>query len=250
MLNTDLPGWRVSLPVFDGPLDLLLYLIKKEEMNIYDIEVGRITKQYLEHLEQMREMDLEVAGDFLVVAATLLYIKSRTLLPQDQQMEQEEPEEGEDPRWELIRQLVEYKKFKDASFELHLRQTRQDKLYYREVEVEKPISSVPVGLGEVGVFDLVKAFQKILDRAREKEGFREIYEEKYTVSDKMQQILDRMEREPTLLFTTLFTDVSSRPEIVVTFLALLELVRLKQLKARQSDVFGEIEIYRGPTPTL
>jgi segregation and condensation protein A len=249
MLNTDLPGWRVSLPVFDGPLDLLLYLIKKEEMNIYDIEVGKITAQYLLHLDQMREMDLEVAGDFLVVAATLLYIKSRTLLPQDQQMAEEEPEEGEDPRWELIRQLVEYKKFKDASFELHLRQTRQDKLYFREVEEKRP-TLIPVGLGEVGVFDLVKAFQRILDRAREKEGFREIYEEKYTVADKMQFILDKIEKEEAVLFTTLFSDVSSRPEIVVTFLALLELVRLKQLKARQSDVFGEIEIYRGPTPTL
>jgi segregation and condensation protein A len=249
MLNPDLPGWRVSLPVFDGPLDLLLYLIKKEEMSIYDIQIGKITEQYLEHLNEMREMDLEVAGDFLVVAATLLYIKSRTLLPEDQQMAEEEPEEGEDPRWELIRQLVEYKKFKDASFELHLRQTRQDKLYFRDVD-EKPVSIIPLGLGEVGVFDLVKAFQRILDRAREKEGFREIYEEKYTVSDKMQSILNLMDKTETLLFTTLFNDVTSRPEIVVTFLALLELVRLKQLKARQSDVFGEIEIYRGPTVTL
>ncbi|NJK93119.1 MAG: segregation/condensation protein A [Blastochloris sp.] len=249
MLNPELPGWRVSLPVFDGPLDLLLYLIKKEEMNIYDIEVGKITSQYLQHLDAMREMDLEVAGDFLVVAATLLYIKSRTLLPVDQQMAEEEPEEGEDPRWELIRQLVEYKKFKDASFELQLREGRQEKLYYRETEPER-VREVPAGLGEVGVFDLVKAFQRILQRAREKEGFREIYEEKYTVSDKIQYILDRIELEEKILFTALFNDVSSRPEIVVTFLALLELVRLKQLKARQSDAFGEIEIYRGPTPTL
>lgn len=249
MLNADLPGWRVSLPVFDGPLDLLLYLIKKEEMNIYDIEVGKITQQYLLHLDMITQTDLEVAGDFLVVAATLLYIKSRTLLPEDQQLPEEESEEGEDPRWELIRQLVEYKKFKDASFELQLREGRREKIYFRESEQERP-TIIPTGLGEVGVFDLVKAFQRILDRAREKEGFREIYEERYTVNDKIQYILARLEQEETILFTALFNDVCSRPEIVVTFLALLELVRLKQIKARQSDAFSEIEIYRGPTPTL
>lgn len=249
MLSTELPGWRVSLPVFDGPLDLLLYLIKKEEMNIYDIEVGKITQQYLAHLDVIKEMDLEMAGDFLVIAATLLYIKSRTLLPMDQQMAEEETEEGEDPRWELIRQLVEYKKFKDASFDLQLREGQREKIYYRQAEEERPIS-LPVGLGQVGVFDLVKAFQRILDRAREKEGFREIYEERYTVNDKIQYILERIDAEGQILFTSLFNDVCSRPEIVVTFLALLELVRLKQLKTRQSDAFEEIEIYRGETPTL
>jgi segregation and condensation protein A len=235
--------WRVSLEVFEGPLDLLLYLIKKSEVDIYHIEIGKITDQYLSYIDQIQQMDLELAGDFLVMAATLVYIKSRTLLPEDQQLPEEEAEEA-DPRWELIRQLVEYKKFKEAAGELGERADLRSRIYHREAVTDKPKPPAPDSLGKVGVFDLVTAFQKVLQRAREREGFREVYEDKYTVSQKIDMILDLVEREPRVRFSHLFNDMTSRAEIVVTFLALLELIRLKQLRCEQAEAFGDIDIVR------
>ena len=243
MMDLETADWKVKLPVFEGPLDLLLYLIKNEEVDIYQVELGKICDQYLAYLNVLRDLELEVAGEYLVIAATLVYIKSRMLLPEDQQIATEEDEDGEDPRWELIRQLVEYKKFKDAAGQLSDLQQLQEKLFYRDVIPDLPKSKDP-GLGEVGVFDLVKAFQKILQRAREKEGFKEIHEDRFTVSEKIEMILNRILNEEVIQFTTLFSDLSSRTEIVVTFLAVLELVRLKQLRARQGENFGEIELVR------
>ncbi|MDX6765175.1 MAG: segregation/condensation protein A [Candidatus Methylacidiphilales bacterium] len=245
---TDLPTdpWRVSLPSFEGPLDLLLYLIKKTEVDIYDIEIASITDQYLSYLDHMVKQDLEVAGEFLVVAANLIYIKSRTLLPEDQQPPEEDAEE-EDPRWELIKQLVEYKKFKDAAGNLGERERLRELIFHREAKPVLAVSQEPAakpGLGRVGVIDLVKAFQTVLQRARERDGFKEIYEDKYTVSDKIQSILALIEKQARLRFFELFHDMTSRTEIAVTFLALLELIRLKQLKCVQSDVFGDIDILR------
>lgn len=246
---TELPTdpWRVTLPVFEGPLDLLLYLIKKTEVDIYDIEISSITDQYLQYLDQMVKHDLEVAGEFLVVAATLIYIKSRTLLPEDQQLPEDDAEE-EDPRWELIKQLVEYKKFKDVAGTLGERERLRDLIFHREVKTSAPtpVAEEPSkpGLGRIGVIDLVKAFQTVLQRARERDGFKEIYEDKYTVSDKIQNILGLIEKSERLRFFELFNDMTSRTEIAVTFLALLELIRLKQLKCVQSDVFGDIDIIR------
>lgn len=244
---TELPTdpWRVSLPSFEGPLDLLLYLIKKAEVDIYDIEIASITDQYLSYLDQMVKHDLEVAGEFLVVAATLIYIKSRTLLPEDQQLPEEDAEE-DDPRWELIKQLVEYKKFKDAAGTLGERERLRELIFHREVKTHAPLveESPKPGLGRVGVIDLVKAFQTVLQRARERDGFKEIFEDKYTVSDKIQTILGLIEKSERLRFFELFNDMTSRTEIAVTFLALLELIRLKQLKCVQSDVFGDIDIIR------
>jgi len=244
---TELPTdpWRVTLPSFEGPLDLLLYLIKKAEVDIYDIEIASITDQYLSYLDQMVKHDLEVAGEFLVVAATLIYIKSRTLLPEDQQLPEEDAEE-DDPRWELIKQLVEYKKFKDAAGTLGERERLRELIFHREVKTHAPLIEEPSkpGLGRVGVIDLVKAFQTVLQRARERDGFKEIFEDKYTVSDKIQNILGLIEKNERLSFFGLFDDMTSRTEIAVTFLALLELIRLKQLKCVQSDVFGDIDIIR------
>ncbi len=235
--------WRVSLEVFEGPLDLLLYLIKKSEVDIYEIEIGKITDQYLSYIDQIQDMNLELAGDFLVMAATLVYIKSRTLLPEDQQPPEEEAEE-DDPRWELIRQLVEYKKFKEAAGDLGERADLRGRIFHREAPAPRVKAPVPDSLGRVGVFDLVKAFQQVLQRAREREGFREVYEDRYTVSEKIEAILDLMEKQQRIRFSTLFNDMTSRAEIVVTFLALLELIRLKQLRCEQSEAFGEIDIVR------
>lgn len=240
MIDYDTPGWRVSLPVFEGPLDLLLFLIKRDEVDIYDIEIGRITDQYLAYLEAMQEMDLEVAGEFLVVAATLIYLKSRSLLPVDQQMPEEE-EDQEDPRWELIRQLVEYKKFKDAAYTLELKGADQGKVFRRDSDpsFKKPVAP---GVGNVDVMDLIAAFQKILDRIKEQERFREVVEDRFTVGDRIQMIKDRIFREKKIQFLSLFNELTSRAEIVVTFLAVLELIRLKKLRAVQTNPFEDIEI--------
>ena len=230
--------YKVKLEVFEGPLDLLLYLIKKDEVDVYDVSIERITQQYLEFMEAFKVLDLEVAGEFVVMAANLIYIKSRNLLPAAVQPPDEEAEE-EDPRWELVRQLVEYKKFKDAAAQLSQKELEQSKMFTRLPEVE-PAPERP--LGDVSVFDLINAFNGILKRLNHREDLREIFEENYTVSDKIDLIMKMMASEVPLKFTELFTSVASRAEIVVTFLALLELIRLKQIKAAQEDAFGEITL--------
>lgn len=237
---------RVSLSVFEGPLDLLLYLVKNDEVDIYDIQISRITEQYIKFLNQMEAMNLEVAGEFLVMAANLLYIKSRTLLPVSQQPPEEDTEE-DDPRWDLIRQLVEYKKFKEAANQLHIREGEQRQIFYRADQPLLVVEQKP-NLGKVSMFDLVQTFQKILarfDENQKKNGVREIFEEHFTVGQKIEYILDKLSVGSASLFTELFQELASRHEIVVTFLAMLELIRLKQLRVKQSSgQFGEIEIER------
>lgn len=234
--------YKVKLEVFEGPLDLLLYLIKKDEVDIYDISIERITRQYLEFMEAFKVLDLEVAGEFVVMAANLIYIKSRTLLPVDVQPPEEEAEE-DDPRWDLIRQLVEYKKFKDAAAQLSQRELEQSNLFSRLPESVEQLAERP--LGEVSVFDLINAFNKILKRLDSKpENLREIFEENFSVSDKIDLIMKLTSSGVALKFTELFAQAASRSEIVVTFLALLELVRIKQLQLAQPEVFGEIELRR------
>jgi len=235
---------HVKLPVFEGPLDLLLYLIKKDEIDIYDIPIEKITSQYLDYLRIIKMLDLEVAGDYLVVAATLLYIKSRVLLPQDQRPPEDEVEE-DDPRWELVRQLVEYKKYKDAAFELQQCLIRQEGVHGRGTH-SKPDMEMDGSLpfDKVGLFDLLAVFQKILDRANKNEDLRDIFEDKFTVSDKIQFILGTMTSRSRVVFEELFTDGATRTEVVVTFLAVLELIRLKQIGVTQDGVFGSIELVK------
>ena len=232
--------YKVKLEVFEGPLDLLLYLIKRDEVDIHDIPIGHITKQYLDFMELFKMLDLDVAGEFVVMAANLIYIKSRSLLPVTLQPPDEETDE-EDPRWELVRQLLEYKKFKDAAAHLHEREVAREGVFPRVVEEEKPERP----LGEVSVFDLINAFNKVLKRIEEKrEDLREIFEENFTVADKIDLILKMAAPGVALKFTELFTDAASRSEVVITFLALLELIRLKQLRCVQPEAFGEIELSR------
>jgi len=232
--------YKVKLEVFEGPLDLLLYLIKKDEVDIYEISIERITGQYLEFMDAFKVLDLDVAGEFVVMAANLIYIKSRALLPAHVQPPEEEAEEA-DPRWDLIRQLVEYKKFKDAAAQLSQRELDQSNLFSRLPD--DPSAVVERPLGDVSVFDLITAFNNVLKRiAHKSEDLREIFEENYTVSDKIDLIMKMMSSGVPLKFMELFSDAASRAEIVVTFLALLELIRLKQLKAIQDEPFGEIEL--------
>jgi segregation and condensation protein A len=236
--------YKVKLEVFEGPLDLLLYLIKKEEVDIYDIPIERITNQYMEYLTIMKLLNLEVAGEFLVMAATLMYIKSRMLLPVDQQVTDAEAEEGEDPRWELIRQLVEYKKFKEAALQLGRREEEQANIFARAGETGLTVDAKDVPLAEVSIFDLINAFNEVLKKANAREDFREIIEEKFTVSDKIEEILYTLRERAELVFSELFAQAQSRAEIVVTFLALLELIRLKRLKVQQTEAFGEIHVLK------
>ena len=237
-------AYKVKLDVFEGPLDLLLYLVRKDEVDIHDISIERITRQYLEYLEAMESIDVEIGGEFIVMAANLLYIKSRTLLPVDQQMAEEDAEE-DDPRFELIRQLIEYKKFKEAAALLRDNETAQLNLFARVPVTPDLAPAENLLVEEVGIFDLIHAFQKILKRLEKKpEDLREIFAENFTVSDKIEHVLRITQEGIPLRFEELFADVASRTEIVVTFLAMLELIRLKQLRVRQEGVCGEIWIDR------
>ncbi|NBZ96040.1 MAG: chromosome segregation protein ScpA [Proteobacteria bacterium] len=237
---------KVKLEVFEGPLDLLLYLVKKDEVDIYDISIERITSQYLEYLEAFEVLHIEIAGEFLVMAANLLYIKSRTLLPKDQQMPDEETEE-EDPRWELIRQLIEYRKFKEAASHLRDQEELQAALFPRAVSLDPahaPVLDETMMLGDVGIFDLINAFQKALKRLPVQEKPGEIREETYTVTDRINHLMYRIDRGVSVRFEELFGEATTRNELVVTFLALLELIRMKQFRVRQEEQFGEIWLDR------
>lgn len=237
--------YKVKLEIFEGPLDLLLYLIKRDELDIYDISIERITKQYLEYLQAFKELNIDVAGEFVVMAANLIYLKSRSLLPVDQQPPEEDVEE-DDPRWDLIRQLIEYKKFKEAAAQLQQRQLEQELIFVREPNGIDPVVAAPLRLGEVGVFQLIKAFQAVIKRVEAREDLREIFGEHYTVSDKIEWILQRIGDGVPLRFSELFVRMASRVEIVVTFLALLELIRLRQVTATQTNPFDEIELAAAP----
>ena len=232
--------YKVKLEVFEGPLDLLLYLIKQDEIDIYDVSLERITRQYLEYLQAFRELNIELAGEFIVMAANLIYLKSRSLLPVDQQPPLEDAEE-DDPRWDLIRQLIEYKKFKEVATELHLRQLKQERIFAREGSSGSVLQE-PLRLEEVGIFQLINAFQTVLKRIEARQDAQEIFAERFSVSEKIELILQRVANNDRLRFSDLFGDAVSRVEVVVTFLALLELIRLRQLRALQKDMFEEIEI--------
>ena len=239
--------YKVQLEVFEGPLDLLLHLIKKNEVDIYNIPIAKITSQYMEYLGLLKMIVPDVAGEFVVMGATLMYIKSRMLLPEDQQVADPEIVADEmDPRWDLIRKLVEYKKFKEAAEHLRERETLQDHLYTRQqtgLGFDQTTADAP-GLGEMSVFDLLHAFKRVLNRADERADGGEIFEDRFTVSDKIDFILKLLDVEQRTGFTRLFEGMASRTEIVVTFLALLELIRLRQLRVVQVKAFEEIEIIR------
>ena len=245
--------YKVQFEVFEGPLDLLLYLIKKEEVDVYEVNLTKLATQFIEYVDLMRQFDLEVAGEFLVMASTLMYIKSKELLPVDQQVAVEEEDEGEDPRWELIRQLVEYKKFKDAAAQLQTLEERQENIFPRVApKLEFHAETEPVK-PEVGIFDLLNAVNGILKRFAAKEaGTREIYEDKWTVSEKIEFVREQIATRGSVKFSELFEKAANRAEVVCTFLALLELIRLKQLACVQPEPFAEIEIGQAvaqPAPT-
>ena len=244
-------AYKVKLDVFEGPLDLLLYLVRKDEVDIYDISIERITRQYLEYLEAMESIDVEIGGEFIVMAANLLYIKSRTLLPVDLQGPVEEEGEEEDPRWELIRQLIEYKKFKEAAGDLRDREELRTKLFGRTPSAPPPDGGATLLAGEVGALDLISAFQRVLERLEKRKGAeREIEADRFTVSEKIEYVLKILPESEPLKFEELFAGQTTRGELVATFLALLELVRLRHVQVEQDGAFGDILLRRRGIPVV
>lgn len=223
--------------MFEGPLDLLLHLIKKNEVSITDIPIATITEQYLATLEIMQTLNLDVAGEFLVMAATLIHIKSRMLLPAG--ADEEEEDEGVDPRDELVRRLLEYQRYKDAAAELEQRE-----VLTRDVFVRAPAPVEEAGpreFREVSVFELLGALKRVIDRLP-KDVAHEVTLEKVTVREKMTLLLDTLHSKGRVLFEALFDEVKSRLEVVATFLAMLELVKVRAIRIFQDEMAGPIVI--------
>lgn len=235
--------YQVRLEKFEGPLDLLLHLIRKNEINIYDIPIALITHQYLEYLSLMKSLNLAVAGEFLVMAATLVQIKARMLLPADETEGDEE--DGPDPREELIRRLLEYKQFKEAAGALDHREREWREIFTREEPPAAPVkASDALPIEDLSLFDLVDALQSVLDRAPQHRRLMEIEPDQLTVKDRMNAVLEVLEGKESVTFVSLFEGQGHRLVIIVTFLALLELTRLKLVRVFQAETFGPILLTR------
>jgi segregation and condensation protein A len=235
--------YRCKLEIFEGPLDLLLHLIKEQKMDIYDIPIADITRQYMAYLEVMQELNLELVGEYLVMAAELTRIKSKVLLPTPEIDEEGDDGSGEDPRAELMRRLREYQRYRDAAFELRMKEHDQQQIFVRGGQIEVEQSSEEKELVEATVFDLFKAYQKILDtKSFEKDYEIEITE--MSVTDRIQHIMEILNASESVTFDSLFTVLNSKQEIIVTFLAVLEMMRLKLLRIQQTRHFETIRIYK------
>jgi segregation and condensation protein A len=236
--NKEASGYSIKLDAFEGPLDLLLHLIKKHQVNIYDIPIALITRQYIDYLELMQTMNLSIAGDFLVMAATLVHIKSKMLLPLDENTQEEEEE---DPREELVSRLLEYKKFKEASHQLEERESIWTEVYRRPVSSEGETINEEFCFTDLNLFDLVEALQKVIERLPQKEWM-EVTQETLSVTDKINDLLEYLEGRESATFFELFKGDSTRGMVVVTFLALLELCRLRLVNIQQLEDFGVIRV--------
>jgi segregation and condensation protein A len=227
--------YNISIPVFEGPFDLLLHLIRENKIDIYDIPIALITRQYLHYIEIMKELNLEIAGEFLVMAATLIYIKSRMLLPPD---EEAPAEELEDPRAELVQRLIEYQKFKEAAGDFRIREEEWIKVYRRDSLLDEEEEEGELYLFDVNLFDILDAFKKILEKAPPE--IVSITKETLTVKDRMSVIMEILEGRETVRFEDFFQEGMTRIQLIVTFVALLELIRLGLARAYQEREFGNI----------
>jgi segregation and condensation protein A len=242
-------AYRVKLASFEGPLDLLIHLIRKHEVDIYDIPISLITEQYLGYITLMQELNLDVAGEFLVMASTLIHIKSRMLLPRPDP-EQEDAGPEEDPREALVRRLLEHQKYKAAAELLHDRET------LRAAQFMRPDARVADAAGdayepelEVDLFSLLAAFRGVLERANRRPRM-VLPPEQLSIQDRIHQLLSRLSETDACGFDELFADGDgSRPFMIVTFLALLEMIRLKVIRVFQSGEFGDIRVYKRPRPS-
>lgn len=237
--------YKVNLDVFEGPLDLLLYLIRREELDIYDIPIEHIASEYMKFIDEARDLNLDIAGEFIVMAATLMVIKSRMLLPVEKRRgENEEQEDWTDPRLDLVRQLIEYKKFKDAAIRLETMEAlRANSFDYGggRPKFEKTAADAMCALASLDIYDLLSAFQEALARASEMPQ-EELKGARFSVPDKMDYVLERAKSDGQVSFATLFEPGAPRGEIIVTFLALLELLRQHRVVVYQNAAFHEITI--------
>ncbi|MDD4091415.1 MAG: segregation/condensation protein A [Smithellaceae bacterium] len=235
--------YAIKLDIFEGPLDLLLYLIKKNQIDIYNIPIALITRQYLDYLNLIKSLNLDLAGEYLVMASTLIHIKSRLLLPVPDEPSPEELED--DPRSELVRQLLEHQAFKEAADLLTQRPILERDVFKRAAalpEEKHPSGAEDEELVEASIFELIEAFHQIVSRLDQKELL-EIDLEKLSLSDIINDVMERLTREKNLTFDELLGEKRERRRIVYTFLALLELIRLKMIKAYQTAAFGVIRIF-------
>jgi segregation and condensation protein A len=246
--ESQLEAYPVKLGSFEGPLDLLLHLVRKSEVSIYDIPIALITQQYLEMIVLMQELNLDIAGEFLVMAATLIHIKSKMLLPRPETAAGVEGEDAEDPRDALVRRLLEHQKFKAAAELLHERET------WRSAQWQRPDERVAAIAGdeyepelEVDLFSLLNAFQAVLQRASLRPKV-VLPPEQIPVEVRIEQLLDRLSESEACGFEQLFADVADRAGLIVTFLALLEMIRLKLVRVFQAGSFGPIRVYKRPRP--
>ncbi|MFA4888286.1 MAG: segregation/condensation protein A [Candidatus Omnitrophota bacterium] len=233
--------YKIKLEIFEGPLDLLLYLVKKDHLNIYDIPIAKVTEQYLEYINLMKLLDPNIAGEFMVMAATLMQIKSKMLLPAEVCIAEEEPE---DPRAELVRRLLEYEKFKEIAEGLRQRETSQQEVFKRpKVEIQNDSPGEKGTYFEASIFDLINAFSAAL-KDIPKELFYEVIKDEFTIEEKTHEILHRLLVSPSLSVSELFTKAKNKLEIIVIFLAILELIRIKEIVACQNELFRDIQIIR------
>ncbi|MCD6204928.1 MAG: segregation/condensation protein A [Candidatus Marinimicrobia bacterium] len=229
-------SYNVKLDVFEGPLDLLLFFIKRDEINIYDIPISYITREYLDYLDVMKSMNLHLAGEFILMAALLMRIKVQMLLPRE---EAEDNEVVEDPRTELVEMLVEYQKYKEASFALRELEERQQKYYPIRCQSENTVWDPALFLADVNLVDLGIAFKNLLD-SMPKPKYYEIQTLKLNISQQAQVLRSMFANKKRIKFSTVAATLSNRIEVVVTFLALLEMVKSEELRVSQKTVFGEI----------
>lgn len=234
--------YEIKLDVFQGPLDLLLHLIEKEEVDIYNIPIAIITEKYLDYLQTLQMFNLEVVGDFLVMAATLMQIKVKMLLPQSALSSEENAEDSEaDPRWELARKLIEYKKIKEASLSLQKLENTQSLVYTRSGGdfADKKITAALDPLKDLSVWDLVDAFKVIMDSLEEK-PIRSLPKQEISIKQRMTEIMDLVSEKGEMLFQRVFSEVKTKLGLITCFLAVLELIRLCKITASQTLIFGEI----------
>lgn len=232
-------AYSIKVPVFEGPLDLLLHLIKENKIDIYDIPIAAITHQYLAYIEMMKELNLDIAGEFLVMAATLIHIKSRMLLPVEEVVS---TEEQEDPRFELVQRLIEYQAFKESSLALKEREEEWSNVFHRE-PFDMGVGNqgeAELNLFDLSLFDLLGAFRKLLDKAPPEVV--SITRETLTVKDRISFIMERLENREAIRFEDLFEGLKTRSFLIVTFIAFLEILRLGLAKAYQDKDFGSIWI--------
>jgi segregation and condensation protein A len=234
-------SYEIKLDIFEGPLDLLLYLIRKNEIDIYNIPIALITEQYLEYLDMMRSLNLDLAGEYLVLAATLIHIKSRLLLPPAE--DEEAGEEGQDPRAELVRQLLEYQAFKEAALNLDTRPLLDRDVFSRGAPAEDKAGAEEEeeAMIEVGVFELVQAFRSII-AGLDKSDDLVIDTERMSLTDRISEIMERLSEKRQLTFKELLGERTDRRRIVYTFLAILELMKLRMIRAYQAGPFGTISL--------